>query len=177
MRAVWIQVIDEFCAAALGHGLNVPPDWIADDAWHKCKGGAYRLNSQLPFFGFFAVHGDSPIVWRHDVQRILTRHQEALIAAALAACPKLALPARAAAARQSEPAGPSIMRRERPRARAQALLASILASGPRGAVEIQAAAADAGLSITTLRRAARTVSVTATREGFGRGGRWTWALP
>lgn len=93
MRAVWNQVIDEFIAAGLRQGVELPKDWVADDAWHRCKGGAYRLNSQLPFFGFFVAVGSSPVVWRHDAQRLLTMAQEALIAQALAECPKIAAPA------------------------------------------------------------------------------------
>ena len=176
MRAVWKQVIDEFIAAALRQGVKLPKDWVADDTWHRCAGGAYRLNTQLPFYGFLVAEGGSPIVWRHDADRILTMAQEALIATALAECPKIAAPTPTTA-----PPNPSPDRsnapRQRPRARAKVILRAALATGPMGAVEIQTAAANAGLSMKTLRRAALAVGVVIVREGFGSSGRWTWQLP
>jgi hypothetical protein len=87
MRAVWNQVIDELYTKMLIAGVELPDSWVADDRWHRCEGGAYRLNSQLPFFGFYAANGSLPLVWRHDAQRLLNMNQQALIAAALAECP------------------------------------------------------------------------------------------
>ena len=118
MRAVWNQVINEFMATALAHGVELPANWIADDAWHSCKGGAYRLNSQLPFFGFYVSEGSSPIVWRHDAQRLLTMAQEALIAQALAECPKVAAPTHITAPPTPSP-DRSNASRQRPRALAK----------------------------------------------------------
>ena len=104
------------------------------------------LSSQLPFFGFFVAEGGSPVVRRHDAQRLLTMAQEALIAQAIAKCPKIAAPARIAT-----PPSPSPDRSnapiQRPHARAKTFLRSTLATGPMGAAEIQSAAANAGLSI------------------------------
>src|SRR5439155_8782719 len=45
VRAVWTQAIDELCAKMLIAGVELPDAWVADDGWHKCQGGAYRLNS------------------------------------------------------------------------------------------------------------------------------------
>jgi hypothetical protein len=44
------------------------------------------------------------------------------------------------------------------------------------AAEIRKAAANAGLSMKTLRRAALAIGIVIAREGFGPGGRWTWQL-
>src|SRR5438067_3740533 len=120
MRAVWSQVISEFRVAALRRGVELPQNSVADDAWHRCEGGAYRLNSQLPFFAFFAADGRLPVVWRHDAQRLLNMHQEALIAAALAECPIKAETPRAAAPPVSVETEPAIKQPQREQAQQNA---------------------------------------------------------
>ncbi|MEW6272877.1 MAG: AAA family ATPase [Thermodesulfobacteriota bacterium] len=52
-----------------------------------------------------------------------------------------------------------------------------LADGERDAGEVQRAAERAGISERTLRRARTSLRVRAARRGYGRGGRWVWALP
>jgi hypothetical protein len=141
MRAVWKQVINDFMTTALAHRVELPDNWVSDDAWHRCKGGAYRLSSQLPLFGFYVKEGASPVVWRHDAQRLLTMAQDALIAEALAECPKIVVPA-GSETPPSSPPDRSNRPRQRPRARAKAFLRSALATGPMGAAEIQNAAAN-----------------------------------
>ena len=102
--------------------------------------------------------------------------QEALIAQALAECPKIGAPTRI-----TTPPSPLPDRRnaprQRPQARAKAFLRSSLATGPMGAAEVQNAAASVGLSMKTLHRAALAIGIVIAREGFGPGGRWTWQLP
>jgi hypothetical protein len=56
-------------------------------------------------------------------------------------------------------------------------LAAELAGGGRPANEVLAAARAAGIAERTLRRARADLRVIARRAGFGRGGRWEWALP
>lgn len=60
---------------------------------------------------------------------------------------------------------------------AQEWLIAILMGGPRKQAEIQEEAATSGISWGTVRRAADELELVKKREGFGRGGFWTWALP
>lgn len=60
---------------------------------------------------------------------------------------------------------------------AKQFLRDLLANGRLPVKTIMAEAEDAGHSRTTIRRAQKALGVEAVRDGFGRGGRWTWSLP
>ena len=176
---MWSQAIDELCAKMLIAGVELPTAWVVDDGWHKCEGGAYRLNSQLPFFAFFAANGGSPVVSRHDAQRLLTMHQEALIASALARCPNMGVPAHSAAptvSLETEPARVNAAANG-VLTKAQTLLKTLLEARAVPTLEIQKRATAAGFRWMTVRRAAVAIGVSANRIGFGRGGKWQWELP
>jgi KaiC/GvpD/RAD55 family RecA-like ATPase len=52
-----------------------------------------------------------------------------------------------------------------------------LANGPRPATEVKQAAKNAAVSIATLRRAVKALSIKPNHEGFGPEGKWMWSLP
>src|SRR5207249_1581535 len=60
---------------------------------------------------------------------------------------------------------------------ASAFLREALAGGPRPAEELQREARRLGIADITLRRSKAQLGVRARRSGFGREGRWEWALP
>jgi hypothetical protein len=64
-----------------------------------------------------------------------------------------------------------------PREEAEDFLREELAHGCRPAKDVQRAAKDAGIAARTLDRAKRRLRVSARRQGFGDGSRWTWELP
>lgn len=63
------------------------------------------------------------------------------------------------------------------RAIASEWLLALLMGGPVKQSELQAEAATCGISWATVRRAADELTIVKKREGFGKGGFWTWALP
>jgi hypothetical protein len=56
-------------------------------------------------------------------------------------------------------------------------LETLLAKGALCTLEIRAQAKDAGISWASVRRAAASLGIVVTREGFGRNGIWKWHLP
>lgn len=60
---------------------------------------------------------------------------------------------------------------------AEVFLRDVLAGGPVAGKDVQAMARDAGIAVSTLRRARERLGVTTTREGFGPGSRVLWKLP
>lgn len=62
-------------------------------------------------------------------------------------------------------------------AEAEAFLRDALAEGPRPALDVTREARQGGLADATIRRARGRLGIVSRREGFGSGGRWTWALP
>jgi hypothetical protein len=56
-------------------------------------------------------------------------------------------------------------------------LRSALADGPMKAEDLKAAAKEAGIAWSTVKRAQTAVGVKPKRQGFGPGGAWMWALP
>jgi hypothetical protein len=63
------------------------------------------------------------------------------------------------------------------RAVAAEWLTSFLMFGARPAKDVERAASDSGIAWATMRRAASELEIVKTRQGYGRGGCWLWALP
>ncbi len=62
-------------------------------------------------------------------------------------------------------------------AEAKTLLADLLAAGPQEQAKLEQEVAAAGISAHRMRRAGDGLGVEKTRQGFGSGGKWIWALP
>jgi hypothetical protein len=60
---------------------------------------------------------------------------------------------------------------------AKELLSDELNDGPRQCDIVQGAAKQAGISLSTLRRAKDVLGIKSVRMGFGKGGKWAWRLP
>ena len=189
MTANWTCVLAELRSKALTDGVVIPEDPIADSRWHGCDvaggnrgAGAYLLFQHLPHVAIYTNRADSrgPKVWRPDADRLLPFGNEPWIADALA------LLATEAVLRPTEPVGqpkavegslPPASARHNPRQAAVLLLETLLAKGARRTLEIRAHANDVGISWASVRRAAASLGIVVTREGFGSNGGWTWQLP
>jgi hypothetical protein len=189
MTANWACVLAELRSKALTHGVVIPEQPIADGRWHGCDvaggnrgAGAYLLFQHLPHVAIYTNRGDrrAPEVWRPDGDRLLPFGNEPHIADALA------LLAADVGLRPTEPVTqpaavegvpPPASARHNPRQAAARLLETLLTKGAVRTLEIRAQAKDAGISWASVRRAAASLGIVVTREGFGRNGIWKWHLP
>jgi hypothetical protein len=73
--------------------------------------------------------------------------------------------------------GDEMMRDDSQLMKAMIWLQETLADGPVSAVKVKSAAAKAGFSQMTVRRAGERLAVVAQKQGFGKTGRWYWRLP
>jgi hypothetical protein len=189
MVANWNGVLAELRSKALTRSVVIPEQPIADGRWHGCDvaggnrgAGAYLLFQHLPHVAIFTNRADSrgPEVWRPDADRLVAYGHEPRIADALAV-----LAAEVALCRTEllgqpaamEEALPRASARRNPRQAAVRLLETLLAKGALRTLEIRAQATDAGISWASVRRAAASLDIVVTREGFGCNGSWTWQLP
>ena len=195
MHANWNQSIAELRVAARRRGFSLSAHCIADGRWHETDDGA---GAYLLFRDQFLAVLDSnvndlgPLLWRPD-DRILTYAQRARIAAAIAyrsPCPIARLGTGNAPQNQPIPVAVSSAFAVDPLDKgsdgpsgagilglAVRFLTTRLSRESVPAIQLRAEAAVIGISIGTLRRAAKELEITPTRKGFGGVGYWEWRLP
>jgi len=184
MIAHWSPHLAELRADFRRFGVELPPAPVVDGRWHRGCGGHYLLHMRLPLLAMCCADGGQPQVWRND-DRLQSLSQQHIVTAAVGQYPGVAGLCRAEpssniGSRIDAPVADTHVQSAMPTralAKAQAWLRTALAGGPATAVQIQSLAAQQGLSLATLRRAAAALDVSATRHGFGPGGGWTWRLP
>jgi hypothetical protein len=189
MTANWYGVLAELRSKALTRGVVIPEQPIADGRWHVCDvaggnrgAGAYLLFQHLPHVAIFTNRADSrgPEVWRPYADRLVAYGHEPRITDALASLAADVVLGPTELLRQPaavEGALPPGSARQNPRQAGVRFLETLLAKGARPTLEVRAHANDAGISWASVRRAAASLGIVVTREGFGRNGIWKWHLP
>lgn len=180
MKANWTAELPRLRAAMAANGALLPANPFADGKWHPCDAdpdvptGYYWLSPVTPTCALYRPRGGEIVAWQPDDRWLPLVVRQRLTAAA-AVCPRERFEPDGRLRPPEYPSLPDRGSRPRRRGEVKAWLEEILSKGPVQAVRIMELAAENGVSVGTLRRAADELCLTKIKDGFGGAGSWYWA--
>lgn len=179
MRAVWMLELPGLRAAMAAAGAILPLTPVVDGKWHPCDpdpdvpSGHYWLSLVTPLVALYRPRGGEIVAWQPDDRRLPLVVRERLTSAA-AVCPRERFQADGRPRAQEYPTLAPVRRGRRRRGEVKTWLQQVLTKGPIQAVRVFELAAENGISVGTLRRAADELCVHKIKDGFAGAGSWYW---